>query len=279
MIYEKIFLKDVFDGITTDAMLTTYVRSTSPAIEPDRKRASILICPGGGYGAVSDRENEPIALEFVSRGYNAFVLRYSTADMNDEKYPTQLLESSAALTYIRRNCEKYHVKPDCICVCGFSAGGHMAAMLGTLWNESVITERLAIEFGENKPNGMILSYPVITNGEFAHRGSFNNLLGENADEELLRKCSLENSVGEHTPPAFIWHTLTDTSVPVENSFLLAKAMKNANIPFELHIYPDGPHALSLGTRETRSTQSDMINPHVNSWISLCERWLAKFIDK
>ncbi len=279
MICETIFLKDVFGGIKTDATLTTYVRSTSRAIEPDRKRASVLICPGGGYGMVSDRENEPIALAFVALGYNAFVLRYSTADLNDARYPTQLLESSAALAYIRRNCEKYHVKSDSIAVCGFSAGGHMAAMLGTLWNESIVTESLDIELGENRPDGMILAYPVITSGEFAHRGSFNNLIGEHKSEELLYKLSLENSVGEHTPPAFIWHTLTDQSVPVENSFLFANAMKKANIPFELHIYPDGPHGLSLGTRETISSATDRFNPHVSSWIELCNRWIAKFIDK
>ena len=279
MIYEKVFLKDVFDGINTDATLTTYVPSISKAIEPDRKRASVLICPGGGYGMVSDRENEPIALAFLSLGYNAFVLRYSTADMNEEKYPTQLLESSAALAYIRRNCEKYHVKSDSIAVCGFSAGGHMAAMLGTLWNEDVVIERLGIEFGENRPDGMILAYPVITSGEFAHRGSFNNLIGDPQSEELLYKLSLENSVGEHTPPAFIWHTLTDQSVPVENSLIFATAMKNANIPFELHIYPDGPHGLSLGTRETISTVADRFNPHVSSWIELCNKWIIKFIDK
>ena len=279
MIYEKIFLKDFFDGIKTDATLTTYVRSTSKAIEPDRRRTSVLICPGGGYGMVSDRENEPIALAFLALGYNAFVLRYSTANMNEEKYPTQLLESSAALAYIRRNCEKYHVKSDSIAVCGFSAGGHMAAMLGTLWNEDVVIERLGIEFGENRPDGMILAYPVITSGEFAHRGSFNNLIGDPQSEKLLYKLSLENSVGEHTPPAFIWHTLTDQSVPVENSLIFATAMKNANIPFELHIYPDGPHGLSLGTRETISTVADRFNPHVSSWIELCNKWIIKFIDK
>ena len=279
MIYEKIFLKDVFDGIKTDATLTTYVRSTSPAIEPDRKRASVLICPGGGYSGVSDRENEPIALAFLALGYNAFVLRYSTADINNEKYPTQLLESSAAIAYIRRNSEKYHVKTDSVSICGFSAGGHLAAMLGTLWNENIVTERLGIDFGENRPNGMILAYPVITGGEFAHRGSFLNLLGENPDKELFFKCSLENSVGEHTPPAFIWHTLTDDAVPVENSFLFASAMKKANIPFELHIYPDGPHGLSLGTRETISPTADRFNPHISSWIELCDKWIAKFIDK
>ncbi len=279
MIYEKILLEDFIDGIKTDATLTTYVRSTSDAIEPDRKRASVLICPGGGYGMVSDRENEPIALAFVALGYNAFVLRYSTADLNDEKYPTQLLESSAALAYIRRNGEKYHVKTDSIAICGFSAGGHMAAMLGNLWNEPVVTERLGIEFEENKPNGMILAYPVITGGEFAHRGSFEKLLGENPDKEHLFKCSLENSVGEQTPPAFIWHTLTDGAVPVENSLIFASALKKANIPFELHIYPDGPHGLSLGTRETISPNADRFNPHISSWIELCNKWIAKFIDK
>lgn len=279
MIHEKIFLKDIFDGIKTDATLTTYVRSTSPAIEPNRKRASVLICPGGGYSSVSDRENEPIALAFLALGYNAFVLRYSTSDINDEKYPTQLLESSAALAYIRRNSEKYHVKADAVSICGFSAGGHMAAMLGTLWNEAVVTERLGIKFGENRPNGMILSYPVITDGEFAHRGSFINLLGEAPDKDILFKCSLENSVGDHTPPAFIWHTLTDEGVPVENSLLFATAMKKANIPFELHIYPDGPHGLSLGTRETISSSTDRYNLHVSSWIKLCDKWIAKFIDK
>lgn len=279
MIYEKILLKDFIDGIKTDATLTTYVRSTSNAIEPDRKRASVLICPGGGYSCVSDRENEPIALAFLALGYNAFVLRYSTSDLNDEKYPTQLLESSAALAYIRRNSEKYHVKNDSIAICGFSAGGHMAAMLGNLWNEPVVTERLGIEFEENKPNGMILAYPVITGGEFAHRGSFEKLLGKNPDKEHLFKCSLENSVGEQTPPAFIWHTLTDGSVPVENSLIFASALKKANIPFELHIYPDGPHGLSLGTRETISPTADRFNPHVSSWIELCNKWIIKFIDK
>lgn len=279
MIYEKIFLKDVFDGVKTDATLTTYVRSTSPFIEPDRTRASVLICPGGGYCMVSDRENEPIALAFVARGYNAFVLDYSTADTSDAKYPAQLLESSAALAYIRRNCEKYHVKKDAVSICGFSAGGHMAAMLGTLWNEKVVTDTLGIELGENRPDGMILAYPVITSGEFAHRGSFNKLIGEPLSEELLHKLSLENSVGEHTPPAFIWHTLTDKGVPVENSFLFANAMKKANIPFELHIYPDGPHGLSLGTRETMSPEADRTNLHVSSWIDLCDKWISKFIDK
>lgn len=279
MIYEKIFLKDFFEGINTNATLTAYVRDVSDEIEPGRRRASVLICPGGGYEFVSEREAEPIALEFLSKGYNAFVLDYSTANRSDKKYPAQLLEVSAAVVYMRRNAEKYHLIPHSIAVCGFSAGGHLAASLGTLWNEKCIEEALGIKNCENRPDGLILCYPVITSGEFGHRGSFDNLLGENPSEELVHKCSLENSVGSHTPPAFIWHTLTDELVPVENSFLFAGALKKADIPFELHIYPDGPHGLSLGTRETASVYEDRLNELVKTWIDLCARWIAKVIDK
>lgn len=279
MIYEKIFLKDVFKGIKSDASITAYVRSISSEIA-SFPRASILICPGGGYGSVSKREAEPVALAFVAKGFNAFVLDYSTADRTDPRYPKQLLEASAALAYIRRNSEQYNVKKDAVSVCGFSAGGHLAASLGTLWNESVVEQTLGIEHGENRPDGMILCYPVISGGEFAHRASFDNLIGEQSDEQLLYKLSLENSVGEHTPPAFIWHTLTDATVPVENSFLFANALKKANIPFELHIYPEGVHGLSLGTCETDSSnpEKDRINLHIGSWFELCSAWLSRYIN-
>ncbi len=280
MIYEKIFLKDFFDGIKTEANVTAYVRSVSPAIEPDRKRASVVVCPGGGYGGKSDRENEPIALEFLARGYNVFVLSYSTEQEEGIKlYPKPLLEAAATVAYIRRNKAKYNAT-DIVMICGFSSGGHLAASLGTLWNEPVVAETLGVSDGESRPDGMILAYPVITSGEFAHKMSFVRLLGEeNQDPKLLHKLSLENSVGDHTPPAFIWHTYTDEGVPMENTMLFASAMKKANIPFELHIYPDGPHGLSLGTRETKSVSDDRINPHIGSWVGLCERWIKRFIDK
>lgn len=279
MIYEKLYLKNVFDGIDTNAELCAYVRSNCSEIAPDRRRASVLICPGGGYGFVSRREAEPVALAFLAKGYNAFVLDYSTRDTSDKLYPAQLLEVSAALAYIRQKSEYYNVKENAVSVCGFSAGGHLACSLGAFWNEKFIEETLGIAHGENKPDGMILAYPVISGGEHAHRGSFDNLLGENAEDELLHKMSLENSVGEHTPPAFIWHTLNDGVVPSENSFLLASALKKAGIAFEMHIYPEGPHGLALGNEETKSALYDRVNTHVESWIDLCAKWIAKYIDK
>ena len=279
MIYEKIYLKDVFEAINTNATLTSYVRSNSLAIEPDRKRPCVLICPGGGYYITCEREAEPIALAFVAKGYNAFVLNYSTREESKEVFPTQLLEVSAAMAYIRRNSEYYNVLKDSVIVCGFSAGGHLAACLGTMWNEEFISETLGLSDKENRPDGMILCYPVITSGEYANKGSFKFLLDdENPPEEILEKLSLEKRVGKHTPPTFIWHTLTDDMVPVENSFLFADALRQAQVSFELHIYPEGVHGLALGSRETRDEEDFRENPYIESWFDLCAAWIERFIN-
>lgn len=277
MINESITLKDVFPKLKTNGKLVSYVRSNFNEIDADIRRKSVLICPGGGYYFTSKREAEPIALAFLARGFNAFVLYYDTNE-GKTRYPAHLLEASAALAYIRRNAEHYNAYENNIAVLGFSAGGHLAASLGTLWNEGFIDDTLALKHGENRPDGMILCYPVITSGEFAHKGSFDALLGDEKSAELMHKLSLENSVGAHTPPAFIWHTLNDGGVPSENSFLFAAALRKNNIPFELHIYPDGVHGLSLGTRETKAAGNDaLINEHVTSWIDLCSAWVERYL--
>ncbi len=275
MIYETVFLRDFFEGIHTDATLTAYVRDNFQLIEPNRRRPSVIICPGGAYFNVCVREGEPVALEFMSRGYNAFVLDYSSGAKGNYHYPTQLLEISAAVAYVRRHADKYHAQKTAVLTCGFSAGGHLAASSGTLWNERTLQETLSIEQGENRPDGMILSYPVIND----EPGSFSNLLGDDPDPALLEKCKLDHSVGPHTPPAFIWHTVTDAGVPVENSIDFATAMRKYHIPFELHLYGDGKHGLSLGTRETQRFEGEYRNEYITTWITLCDRWIKKFIDE
>ena len=149
------------------------------------------------------------------------------------------------IAHIRENAAQYHVRPDAIAVCGFSAGGHLSASSGILWNEPVIAETLGIENRMARPDAMILSYPVITSGEHAHRGSFECLLGERAnDAAWLERLSLERRVDGTTPPTFLWHTFADELVPVENALLLASALRRADVPFELHIFPEGIHGLS-----------------------------------
>ncbi len=268
MICERIKLNGMFPNVSPDAELTSYVPENEFI-----KRKSVIICAGGAYSCRCRREEEPVALALVARGFNAFVLSYSTSKQGAH-YPTQLIEASAAVSYIRRNSEKYNAVKDKIFIMGFSAGGHLAASLGTLWNEKVIEEKLGIEYGENRPSGMILCYPVISFEELYEPESFFNLLGENKDEKLWKKLSLENSVGEHTSPAFIWHTLEDEGIPVESSMLFAKALRENNIPFELHVYPTGGHGLALANEESKMYEADKyVNKHVQSWIELCARWI------
>ncbi|MEG1276489.1 MAG: alpha/beta hydrolase [Cellulosilyticaceae bacterium] len=275
MLHAIVNLNEVFTELKGDqGVLHTYIPDNSEEIEIGRKRPSIVVCPGGGYRRTSDREAEPIALRFMAEGYNVFVLRYSVAP---NRYPTQLLELSAAVAYIRRNAEAFHVDVNNIAVCGFSAGGHLAGSLGVLWQEPFIAETLKLEEGENRPNKLILSYPVITGGKFAHKGSFDNLLGEGASEEARAKLSLENLVGPLTPPTFIWHTYEDLTVPMKNSLLFADALEAQKVPFELHIYAKGGHGLSLCNESTAlPDKEDLINPQTGTWIKLVNLWLRHF---
>ena len=226
--------------------LTAYVAGTSQEMPFNEKRKAILVVPGGGYSFCSDREGEPIALTYVTAGFNAFVLTYSVSSKGDARWPIPLIDASSAMKFIRDHAEEFHIDPDYVFVVGFSAGGHLAASLGTLWDNDEIEAFLNMEKGYNKPTGMILSYPVISGLEYAHRGSFDNILGERKDdEEARRELSLELRVDEKTVPAFIWTTATDTVVPPQNSIMFAQSLAEKGIPFEMHVYPKGGHGASL----------------------------------
>ena len=243
--------------------LVTYV------LAGEKSRSAVLICPGGGYSFTSDREAEQVAMQFNAAGFHAFIVYYSCAP---RKHPQPLLDVSRAMCIIRENAEEWMVNRDEIAVCGFSAGGHLAASLGVHFNKPYLFENTGIKKDLNKPNALILNYPVISSSEFAHRDSFINLLGADAESNLLYDMSLEHHVNEETPPTFIWHTFEDKTVPVENSVLFAQALCRKRIPFELHIYPEGSHGLSLATEET-CTEDKEVNPHVASWLNLCIEWL------
>lgn len=259
---------------TKKITLTAYISGLPRELIPNRRKLGVLICPGGGYRYTSEKEAEPIALAFLSKGINAFVLDYSVCGGETEnesypRFPAQLIEAATAMNFIKTNAEKFDVEPDCVFVNGYSAGGHLAASLGTLYNSSYVKEALGIMGDELRPAGMILAYPVITSGEYAHRDSFNALLGKNAsDAELLDKVSIEKLVKEDTVPAFIWHTRTDELVPVNNSILLANALAQKGVKFELHIYPKGFHGLALATDVTNFS-----SPTVATWFDDCVRWL------
>ncbi len=249
--------------------LTTYVAGTSGELPYNEKRKAVLVIPGGGYNFCSDREGEPVALAYMAAGYNAFVLRYSVTARGDATWPIPLIDASCAMKHIRDHAEEYHIDPDYVFVVGFSAGGHLAASLGTLWDNPMIEEFLNMEKGYNRPTGMILSYPVISGLEYAHRGSFDNILGDRKDEEEARRSlSLELRVSEETVPAFIWTTAEDELVPPQNSIMFAEALANEGTPFELHIYPKGHHGASLGTPAVGWKRSPLC-----AWVNDSIRWM------
>ncbi len=259
-----------YEGYNGSATCETFFFKDSPEIVI-KKRPLILICPGGGYEFLSDREGESIAFKFNSFGYHAAIINYSIAPVT---YPTQLLEVSAAVKFFKDHAEDFFIDPDRIAIYGASAGGHAAADYATGYFRDEVTSVLKVSPDYLKPAGMILAYPVITSGEFAHRGSFDNLLGELRDnKKMLDYLSIENRITKETPPAFIWHTFPDGCVPVENSLLLAEAMKKENIPFELHIFPSGDHGLGLADEITLSPNRTEINKGAAQWIDLCRVWL------
>jgi len=269
MLHETVYLRPENEKVT----LSTYVAYDSPELSM-KPRPAMLVIPGGGYGFCSDREAEPIAKAFFAAGFNAFVLRYSVAP--HALFPRPLEDASRAMVHIRRNAEKYNIDPERIFVVGFSAGGHLAASLGTMWHEDFAKASPDMESGENRPAGMILSYPVITGVGKTHRGSFINLLGtQTPSEEELRSVSLENRVDSRTVPAYIWHTVTDQAVPVENSLLMASAMVENGIPCEMHLFPHGPHGLSLANEETWSQNPQYLRPEVQQWIDEAIDWAKR----
>jgi len=270
MIHEVI---DLWEGINDNTPLgdnsrpkmTVYIRSG------EQKRGVVLILPGGGYSMTSPREAEPIALQFNKENYHAVFVDYSVAPA---KHPQPLLDAARALTIVKDNAKLWHVDMDQLYVCGFSAGGHLCASISNFYQEKWLNEINGINLEGVSIRGSILSYAVLTYGEYMHKGSFMNLLGHDAPEETYRSMSMENCIHENTPPTFLWHTVDDSSVPVENSLIYAMTLKKYGIPFEMHLFPNGPHGISLATPEV-ATSKDHINNHVAGWVDLCIKWMKE----
>ena len=245
----------------TGVELETYL-TDNRAVEAGRRKPLMLVFPGGAYAYRSDREAEPVALRLMSLGIQAVIVRYSVAPA---RYPKALEEAAEAVAYAHAHAEEWLCDPKMVAVMGFSAGGHAAAHIGLKWHKMPQGKAC-------RPDAMILGYPVITSGVHAHRGSFENLLGEDY-EKLKDEMSLENFVTDDTPPTFLWHTREDGAVPVENSLLLANELCRHGIDFELHIWQRGGHGMSLANDQVYAPDDANIRPECQEWIEMAARWL------
>ena len=229
-----------------------------PTIEvylPSKRDATgeaVLIFPGGGYGILAyDWEGTDIAKFFNSKGIAGVVVKYrlpSDVSQKDKRY-VPLIDAQRAIRLVRNNAEKFNVESDKIGIIGFSAGGHLASTLGTHFNEKVYKAVDDIDNESARPDFMALGYPVISFGEMTHQGSKKNLIGENPTIDIVDYFSNEKQVTEQTPPTFLLHATDDTVVPVENSLLFYKAVKDKGVSSTMHIYPKGGHGFGLGLHD------------------------------
>ncbi len=211
------------------------------------KRPAVIAVPGGDYWMCSKREGEPFANAFLGRGFQTFILTYLTSP-DHVHYPEQLLELAAAVDYVRRHAEEFHVNPDEIFVEGNSAGGHLVANLAV---DHALASKLMGRDLDCRPTAVALSYPVITT-KAGYAGSHNNLLTDCTHEErakFMERLELDELVTEDTPPAIIWATSEDPLVPAENAMRFAMVLAKHKVPYELHIYPQGWHGMSVCSRE------------------------------
>lgn len=253
--------------------LVGYLRDETKEMPAFNTRPAMLILPGGGYAFCSSREADPVAVQFLQAGYNVFTLYY-TCRTAEEQPPLRwqpLIDAAGAVLHIRRNAAKLRIDPFKVAVCGFSAGGHLAASTAILWDAEPVRQALGIHAEEARPDAVVLGYPVITSGELCHAGSIRNLCGE--DAALRETMSLEKQVRGDLPPFFIWHTVEDASVPVQNSLLLSAALTEHKVPFELHLFAHAGHGSSTCTQEVNTP-----NKHNSAWVPLCTDWLADTLN-
>ena len=233
---------------------------------------AMLVIPGGGYNFVSDREGEPVVQGFTAHDFNCFVLTYSVKE--NSAYPNPLVDAALAMKHIKENAERYHINPDRVFAVGFSAGGHLCGMLGNLWHRPEIAELAGCPSEVIRPRATLLIYPVMIAGEYAHQGSISNVSGQN--EDLLDLVSLEKQVSEKTVPAFFMHTASDLCVPVQNTLRSAEAYRQHEIPFEVHIYPFGPHGLSVATEAVLEGNKEVADSEIAKWVELAVAFCRRF---
>jgi acetyl esterase/lipase len=207
--------------------------------------AAVVICPGGGYGALADHEGRDYALFLNEQGVAGFVLKYRLGS-NGYRHPAMLQDAARAVRTVRARAAEWKVDPHRIGIMGSSAGGHLASTLLTHFDEGSPGSPDPIERASSRPDLGILCYAVISMREpNVHTGSRRNLLGDNPSPELITLLSNELQVTPQTPPCFLWHTWEDKTVRVENSIEFALALRKNGVPFDLHVFQQGRHGIGL----------------------------------
>ncbi|MBQ6980333.1 MAG: alpha/beta hydrolase [Clostridia bacterium] len=235
-------------------------------------RPAIIVVAGGGYAFVSKREGEPVASYFLEKGYNAFILNYSVTPIN---YPTQLLQLSGAVDYLRKNAERLQIDKDRIFMVGFSAGGHLVANFATDYFN--VNRKFNKDY-DLKVKAVCLSYAVISYKlQPSSSKTYKNLLSEYSGEEkekLLKSLNCDEMVSNKTLPSFVWITVEDTCVPCQSSISYVNALVKHNVKCEFHLYPQGWHGLSTYDKLVNDDYKDYMQKNA-TWLNFCNDFFEK----
>lgn len=265
---KKLNISELY-GIPGEALFESFIHSdTQENHKYVQNLPCMIVCPGGAYRMTSDREAEPIAIDFYNRNYNTFVLRYAVAPA---RYPLAITQLACAVDYVRRHAEELRVDPNRIFVTGFSAGGHLVGSFANLWSElpSDFVDPATLDC---RPNGILLGYPVIF--PESHRGSFKNLLGDDYESHpALPKLILHESVNDNNPPCFIWTTAEDAAVNPTATTSYTAALLARKIRCECHIFPTGGHGSS--TCDARSNERWEQYGNAGIWLDLAAEFFSK----
>ena len=247
-----------------EATLEGYILDCELTLGQNRNRPAIVVCPGGGYLYCSPREAEPVALRYAAHGFHAFILRYSVCW--DAAGFAPLQEVSWVIGYLREHAEEWHIDPNKIATCGFSAGGHLALAAGVK--------------GENKPNAMILGYPAVTTPNNPMSNFMVKLLSgkKEVTDADCAEFSLENFITKDAPPVFMMATAEDGLSPY-GALLVANAYSRLGLGYELHMFQHGPHGYSLADETTADGSSQVLNSSFAQWHDLSVDWLYRIFGK
>ncbi len=272
----------------SNATLKAYIQDPSMDQRFPIIRPAIIIFPGGAYIGITEKEAEPVAMRFLSAGYHVFILRYSIG-VGIAKFPAPFLDAARAMVHIHENARKWCVDTQHISLCGFSTGGHVAAVFASSWQQDYISEALKVEKSVLKPKALILCYPLLDLYQFQQKHSakdspmlpliemiFSATYGHiNPIKESLAEWDCKNNLSQHMPPTFLWTTVEDALVDVDISLDFIKGLQSHKIPYEYHLFQKGAHGLSLGDTTVGYDQgeiSEQINAH--KWVELALNWLV-----
>lgn len=285
-------------ALTDDrAFLTAYLLEQRPEIALSGRRPAIVICPGGGFMTLSVRETEPLAIAFAAQGFQTFVLHYHTAQTGNAGWPQPMLDLALALRTIREHAEEWNTAPSQVAILGASAGGNVCANLAVHWQGPMVTDALGGSPELYRPDAVILAYSLIdlsaqqeslsrdpavdiphpvyhnTLRDF-HTQMEQTLQGNTSHADGKNPCDPARWVTDAVPPVFLWHTSMDEMVYVGNSLSFCQELHRQRVPFELHVFEEGPHGLALSTKATAGKPEDIV-PDNEVWLPLALRFLRR----